>query len=148
MWQKLKTEKPNIDSNMISKPNVATMVETHFEVNTIATKVDNQMAIIQVQVGKNIIEDILIDGRVNVNFIIENFKTKLGLPQPRLAPYHLRMVDHNMIRCLRIIKILRIHIHGIPYVATFTILKNNVVDLSYFVLLGIHWFRDAKVTHD
>jgi hypothetical protein len=51
------------------------------------------MAIIQVQVGKNIVEDVLIDGGPNVNIITKNLKTKLGLPKPRLAPYHLRMVD-------------------------------------------------------
>ncbi len=46
------------------------------------------------------------------------------------------------------IKNLKIHIHGIPYIATFIILKNSVVDFSYFMLLGRPWFRDAKVTHD
>jgi hypothetical protein len=30
------------------------------------------MAIIQVQVGKNIVEDVLIDGRANVNTITKN----------------------------------------------------------------------------
>jgi hypothetical protein len=35
------------------------MVETHSEVNIATIEVDNQMAIIQVQVGKNIIEDVL-----------------------------------------------------------------------------------------
>jgi hypothetical protein len=43
---------------------------------------------------------------------------------------------------------LRIHIHGIPYVTTFTVLKNNVVDFSYFMLLRRLWLKDAKVTHD
>jgi len=52
------------------------------------------VAIIQVQVGKNIIEDVLIDGsRASVNIIIKNLKTKLGLPKPRSAPYHFKMVD-------------------------------------------------------
>ncbi len=58
------------------------------------------------------------------------------------------MVDRNMTRPLGIIKNLRIHIHGIPYVATFIILKNNVVDFNYSMLLGRPWLRDAKVTHD
>ncbi len=40
-----------------------------------------------------------------------------------------------MIRPLRIIRNLKIHIHGIPYIATFIILKNNVVDSSYYMLL-------------
>jgi hypothetical protein len=34
------------------------VVETHFEVNIATVEVDNQMPIIQVQVGKNIFEDV------------------------------------------------------------------------------------------
>jgi hypothetical protein len=94
------------------------------------------MAIIQVQVGKNIIEDVLIDGGANVNIIIENLITKLGLPKPIQTPYHFKMVDLSMNRLLEIIKILKIHINDIPYIATFTVLKNNVVDSSYFMSLG------------
>jgi hypothetical protein len=45
------------------------------------------MIIIQVQVGNNIVEDVLINGRINVNIIMENLKTNLGLPKPRLVPY-------------------------------------------------------------
>jgi hypothetical protein len=55
MWQKLKQKKPNIATKQMSKPNVTTMVETHYELDTIVIEVDNQMAIIQVQVGNNII---------------------------------------------------------------------------------------------
>jgi hypothetical protein len=51
------------------------------------------MAIIQIQVGKNIVDDFWINGRTSMNIIIENLRTKLGLPKPRLIPYHLRMVD-------------------------------------------------------
>ncbi len=43
---------------------------------------------------------------------------------------------------------MKIHIHGIPYVATFIILKNSVADSNYFMLLGRPWLKDAKVTHD
>jgi hypothetical protein len=53
-----------------------------------------------------------------------------------------------MTKPLGIIKNLRIHIHGIPYIATFTVLKNSVVDSSYSMLLGKHWLKDRKVTHD
>jgi hypothetical protein len=58
------------------------------------------------------------------------------------------MADQSMNRPLRIIINLKIHIHGIPCVATFTILQNNVVDSSYYMLLGRPWFRNAKVTCD
>ncbi len=104
---------------MISEPNVATVVKTHSKVDTATIEVDDRMVIIQVQVGKNIVKDVLIDGGASVNIITENLRTKLGLPKPILAPYHLRMVDQNLIRPLGIIRSLRIHIHDIPYVATF-----------------------------
>jgi len=90
----------------------------------------------------------LIDGGKSVNIIIKNFRTKLGLPKPIPTPYHLIMVDQSMTRLLGIIKDLKIHIHGIPYIATFTNLKNSVVDFNYSMLLGRPWLRDAKVTHD
>ncbi len=69
MWQKLKPKKPNINTKQISKPSVAIVVETHVKLDTTTIKVDNQMAIIQVQVGKNIVEDVLIDGGASVNII-------------------------------------------------------------------------------
>jgi hypothetical protein len=53
-----------------------------------------------------------------------------------------------MIKPLGIIKNLKIHIHGIPYIATFIVLKNNVVDSNYSMLLKRPWLIDAKVTHD
>jgi hypothetical protein len=133
---------------MISKLSVATMIETHSKVDIVTTEVDNEMAIIQVQVGKNIVEDVMLDASVSVNIITKNLRTKLSLPKPRPAPYRLKMANQNMIRPLGIIRNLNIHIHGIPYVATFTILQNNVVDFSYSMLLGRPWFKDAKVTHD
>ncbi len=78
---------------MISEHSVTIVVEIHFEVDIITIEVDNQMAIIQIQVGKNIVEDVMIDGGASVNIIIKNLETKLGLLKPRLAPYHLRMAN-------------------------------------------------------
>ncbi len=117
------------------------MIETHSKVDTTTIKVDNQMAIIQVQVGKNIVEDVLLDGGASANI-------KLDLLGPRLAPYHLKMAYQSMTRPLGIIKNMKIHIHGIPYVATYNVLQRNVVEFSSSILLGRPWFRDAKVTHD
>ncbi len=68
------------------------MVETHSEIDIATIEVDNQMVIIQIQVGKNIVDNVLLDGRTSVNIIIKNLITKLGLPKPRPAPYHLRNV--------------------------------------------------------
>jgi hypothetical protein len=33
------------------------------------------MAVIQVHVGKNIVEDVMLDGRISVNIITKNLKT-------------------------------------------------------------------------
>jgi hypothetical protein len=63
---------------------------------------------------KNIVEDVLMDGGASVEIITKKFKTKLGLPKPKLALYHLRMADQSMTRPLGFIRNLKIHIHGIP----------------------------------
>ncbi len=69
MWQKLKPKNQNIVTNHISKPIIAIVVETHLELDMIVIKLDNQMVVIQVQVGKNIVEGVLIDGKASVNII-------------------------------------------------------------------------------
>jgi len=46
------------------------------------------------------------------------------------------MANQNMTKTLGIIRNLKIQIHGIPYVATFIVLQNNVVDFIYSMLLG------------
>jgi hypothetical protein len=58
------------------------VVKTHFKIDTTITEVDNWMVVIQVQIGKNIVEDVLLNGGASVNIITENLKTKLGLSKP------------------------------------------------------------------
>jgi hypothetical protein len=72
----------------------------------------------------------------------------LGLPNPKLAPYNLRMVDQTTTKLVGLIKDMKIYVHGIPYIITFIALQNNVVDSSYSMLLGRPWLRDARVAHD
>jgi hypothetical protein len=43
---------------MVPKPSVTIVIETHFQVDIATIEVDNQTVVIQVQVGKNIIEDV------------------------------------------------------------------------------------------
>jgi hypothetical protein len=47
-----------------------------------------------------------------------------------------------------LIKDLKIYVHGIPFITTFIVLRNNVVDSSYSMLLGRPWLRDVKLAHD
>jgi hypothetical protein len=72
----------------------------------------------------------------------------LRLPKPKLAPYNLRMIDQTTTKLVGLIRDLKIYVHGILYITTFTILYSDVVDFMYFMLLGRPWLRDAKVAHD
>jgi hypothetical protein len=45
--------------------------------------IDNHMAFIQVQIGKNTIKDVLLDGGFGTNTIIEQLGLRLGLPKPK-----------------------------------------------------------------
>jgi uncharacterized protein involved in high-affinity Fe2+ transport len=69
--------------------------------------IDHQMVMIQVQVGKNFIEDILLDGGFGVNIIMEKLKVQLGLSKPKLTLYNLHMDDQTIVKPLSFIKILR-----------------------------------------
>jgi hypothetical protein len=44
------------------------------------------MATIQIQIGKNKIKDVLLDGGSRINIIIKQLRLKLGLPKPKPAP--------------------------------------------------------------
>jgi len=75
------------------------------------------MAIIEVQIRKNTIEDVLLDGGFGVNIITKYLRLKLGLLKPKLAPYNLRMANQTTIRDL-----VMIYVNGIPYIIKFTII--------------------------
>jgi hypothetical protein len=47
-----------------------------------------------------------------------------------------------------LIRDLKIYVHDIPYITTFIVLQNSVVDPSYSMLLGRPWLRDVKMAHD
>ncbi len=69
----------------------------------------------------------------------------MGLPKLKLAPYNMRMANQTTTKLVGLIIDLKIYIHGIPYITTFTIFQNNVVDSNYSMLLGRPWLRDVKV---
>jgi hypothetical protein len=81
---------------------------------------------------------VLLDGGFGINMIIKQLRLKLGLPKPKLAPYNLRMADQTTIKLVGLIRDLKIYVHGIPYITTFIVLQNSVVDSSYSMLLGNH----------
>jgi hypothetical protein len=73
---------------------------------------------------------------------------RFGLPKPKPSPYNLRMENQTTTKLVGLIRDMKIYVHGIPYITTFTILQNNVVESSYSMLLGRPWLKDAKVAHD
>jgi hypothetical protein len=58
------------------------------------------------------------------------------------------MADQTITKPISFIKDLKIRIHGIPYIATFTVMKSNVLDSTYYMLLGKPWLCNICVTHD
>jgi hypothetical protein len=61
------------------------------------------MVIIQVQVWKNFIEDVLLDGGSEVNIIREKLKVQLGLSKPKPTLYNLHMADQTNTKPLGLI---------------------------------------------
>jgi hypothetical protein len=74
-------------------------------------------------------------------------RLRLGFRKPKLAPYNLKMVDQITTKPMGLFRNLKIYVHGIPYITTFTVLHNSVVDSSYSMFLGRPWLRDAKLAH-
>jgi hypothetical protein len=58
------------------------------------------------------------------------------------------MANQTITKPLGLIKDLKIFVHGIPYIVTFVVINNNVLDFIYSMLLGRPWLRDAKVSHN
>jgi hypothetical protein len=69
---------------------------------------------------------------------------------PNLKPtsYTHWMANQTITKLVRLVEDLKIQIHGIPYTTTFTVMKNNVLDFNYSMLLGRPWLHNAHVTHD
>jgi hypothetical protein len=70
---------------------------------------------------------VLLDGGFGVNIIMGQLKLRLRLPKPKLALYHLRMVNQTTTKPMGLIRNLKIYVHGILYIVMFTILQNNVL---------------------
>jgi hypothetical protein len=71
------------------------------------------MVVIKIQVGKNMVEDILLDGGSNLNIMTKELQKWLGFPSPKLTPYTLWMANQTITKPIGLIKDLKIHIHGI-----------------------------------
>ncbi len=97
--------------------------------------IDPHMVVMYVQVSKNLVEDVLLDGRSGMNIMTKGLQKWLEFPSPKLTLYTIGMADQTITKLVRLIKNLKIYIHGIPYIVMFTIMKNNVLDSNYSMLL-------------
>jgi hypothetical protein len=90
------------------------------------------------QIGENIVKDVLLNGGCGVNIITKQLILRLGLPKFKLAPYNLRMAYQTTTKLMGLIRDLKIYVHSIPYITMFNVLQNNVLNISYSMLLGSH----------
>jgi hypothetical protein len=94
------------------------------------------MVAIQIQIRKNFIKNVLLDGGSRVNIINEKLGMQLSLSKSNPTLYNLHMANQTIAKPLGLIKDLKIMVHGIPYIITFIVIQNNVLDSSNFMLLG------------
>jgi hypothetical protein len=58
------------------------------------------------------------------------------------------MANQTIAKPLGLIRDMKIFVHGIPYIITFIVINNNVLDFSYLMSLGRPWLKDAKVSYN
>jgi hypothetical protein len=61
------------------------------------------MVIIEVQIDRNIVGDVLLYGNFGTNIIIEKLNVNIELLKPQLAPYNLQMANETTIKHLGLI---------------------------------------------
>ena len=110
--------------------------------------IDKHMSVISICIGKNIVDDVLLDGGSGVNVITEEEHYRLGLPKPSLAPFNLKMANRTIAKPTGLLRDVKIHIHGIPYIVTLTVIDCQTIKSDYSLLIGRPWLRNAKVIHD
>ncbi len=102
--------------------------------------IDHQMVMIHVHVGKNFIDDVLIDGGSRVNIITKNLQIQLGISKPNSMPYNLHMANQTIAKPFGLIRDLKIFVQEIPYTITYTVIDSNVLNSNYSMLLGCPWW--------
>jgi hypothetical protein len=80
LWQKLKLDKVQNLGRATTNKQVGSLVP---KVGTTTIAIDNHMTIIQIHIGKNTIDDVLLDGGSRINIIIEQLRLRLGFPKPK-----------------------------------------------------------------
>ena len=110
--------------------------------------IDKHMPVISIYIGKNVVDDVLLDRGSEVNVITEEERRRLGLPKPSRAPFNQKMANGTIAKPTGLLRDVKIHIHGIPYIVTFTVIDCQTIKSDYSMLLSRPWLRNAKVIHD
>jgi hypothetical protein len=97
----MKINKPQMN---IRAMNEKTTMYVVLDIRIIIMAINNHMVVIQVQIGINTIDDVLLDGGYGVNIIIKQLRVRLGLPKPKYVPYNLRMANQTTTKLVRFIK--------------------------------------------
>jgi hypothetical protein len=72
------------------------------------------------------IEDLLLDGGFGINIITKQLRLRLGLPEPKPAPYNLKTVDQTTIKLVGLIRDPKIYFHKILSIITFIVFHNSM----------------------
>jgi hypothetical protein len=97
----MKIDKPHMNIGVVNGK-ATTFVVPNISITIVA--INNHMVVIQVQIVKNTIDDVLLDGGLGVNIIIEKLRARLGLLKPKPIFYNLRMVNQTTTKPVGLIK--------------------------------------------
>jgi hypothetical protein len=92
---------------------------------SLAIDVDRKLPLLTVQMGNGTLDNVFLDNGSGVNLITEEKQRRLGLKDRQPTPFRLRMVDQTVKDPVEMMPNVRIHIHGIPYLITLTVIKNK-----------------------
>jgi hypothetical protein len=136
---------------MVEKSTIKMIQNQIINVYKITTKVedfDEVMPVVQVQVGKFKVRDVLLDGGSHVNIISKSLRKKLGLKRPQSTPFAMQIIDQWKVYPIDLIMNLKINLADCDYKILINVLNvENGVE-AYSMLLGWPWLKLAKAHHN
>ncbi len=100
LLQKLKPKKTKNFNKVTTNKQAGSSIR---EVGTIVVVVNNHLEIIQMQIRKNTIEDVLLDGGSGITIITKQLRLKLGLPKPKRTPKLVGLIRDLKVLYFRIV---------------------------------------------
>jgi hypothetical protein len=97
---------------------------------------DKAMHVVQVRVRKLGMKDVVLDEGFRINIICKEFRKKLGLRMPQLAPFMVCMLDNRKIQPIGLIRNLKIDLARCSYKISIIVLIMEEGKKTYSMLLG------------